>query len=67
HRIRGKPNTQNLTGSGRMRLAETHAEIARSDWREALHVAFDLGLSNLFNVEWLIEKAERGEWDGLWW
>ncbi|MEM9267880.1 MAG: hypothetical protein AAGA78_02955 [Pseudomonadota bacterium] len=50
-----------------MRLAETHAEIARSDWREALHVAFDLGLSNLFNVEWLIEKAERGEWDGLWW
>ena len=50
-----------------MRLAEAHTEITKADWREALHVAFGLGLSNLFNVEWLIENAERGEWDGLWW
>ena len=50
-----------------MKLAYVQAERIETDWRAALHVAFDLGLPSLFNVEWLIDKAERGEWSGLWW
>ena len=50
-----------------MRLAYVQAERIKTDWREALHVAFDLGLPSHFNIEWLIDKAERGEWGGVWW
>lgn len=50
-----------------MKLAYAQAETTRADWRETLHFACDLGLPNLFNIEWLIETAERGEWSGLWW
>ena len=50
-----------------MKLACAQAEETGSDWREALHVAFELGLPSLFNIECLIDKAERGEWGGLWW
>ena len=67
HRIWGKPTTQNSQGSGLMKLAYAQAESTGSDWRETLHVGFDLGLPSLFNIEWLIDKAERGEWGGLWW
>ena len=50
-----------------MNFAYAQAENTGTDWREALHFAFDLGLPNLFNIEWLIEGAERGEWGGLRW
>ena len=50
-----------------MKFAYAQAENAGSDWRETLYVQFELGLPNLFNIEWLIDKAERGEWSGLWW
>lgn len=50
-----------------MKLAYANAEDTGSDWRETLHVAVDLALPNLFNIEWLIDKTERGEWGGLWW
>ncbi|MGR3513565.1 MAG: hypothetical protein ACU0GG_12455 [Paracoccaceae bacterium] len=49
-----------------MQLAYAHSEVRGTEWREPLHVAFDLGLPSLFNIEWLIDKAERGEWSGLW-
>ena len=50
-----------------MKRAYAQAETNEADWREALHVAFGLGLPGLFNIEWLIDKAERGEWGGVWW
>ena len=50
-----------------MKLAYLRAENTEADWREALLIAFDLGLPSLFNTEWLIDTAERGEWGGLWW
>lgn len=50
-----------------MKLAYEQAENAGTDWREALATGFDLGLPSLFNIEWLIDRAERGEWSGLWW
>ena len=43
------------------------AEIDANDWREVLLVAFEMGLPSLFNLECLIDKAERGAWGGLWW
>ena len=50
-----------------MKLAYAQPENTVTDWREALHIAFDLGLPSFFNIEWVIDKAERGEWSGLWW
>ena len=50
-----------------MKLVCGHVENLDSDWREALATSFDLGLTHLFSIEWLIDKAERGEWSGLWW
>lgn len=38
-----------------------------SDWRDALRDGFDPGISGLFNIEWLIDRAERGDWSGSWW
>lgn len=50
-----------------MTLAYEQAEHAGTHWREALAIGFDLGLPDLFNTEWLIDRTERGEWSGLWW
>ena len=50
-----------------MKRACDHAEMIGSNWLETLAVGFDLGLPSLFNIEWLIDRAERGEWGGLWW
>ena len=50
-----------------MKLAHGLTENPRPDWRETLQLAFGLGLPGLFNIEWLIDNAERGEWNGLWW
>ena len=59
--------TPNLGGRGPMRFAYEQAEIESTGGHEALIIGFDLGLPSLFNVEWLIDMAERGEWSGLWW
>lgn len=50
-----------------MKLAYVQAENAGTDWHEALAISFDFCLPSLFNIEWLIDRAERGEWSGLWW
>lgn len=50
-----------------MKLAHAKVENTGTNWREMLHVVFDLGLPSLFDIEWLIDNAERGEWGGLWW
>lgn len=50
-----------------MKLAYAQAENTASDWREAVLAALDLSRPSLFNIEWLIDKAEKGEWSGLWW
>lgn len=50
-----------------MRPAYAKVETAGPQWREALHLALDLGQPSFFKIEWLIDKAERGEWGGLWW
>ncbi|WP_160314416.1 hypothetical protein [Candidatus Rhodobacter oscarellae] len=50
-----------------MTLVYTHADRAVFDWQETLAVASDLGLPRIFSLEWLIDKAERQEWSGLWW
>lgn len=43
------------------------ADAKETDWREILDVATGLGLPLDFNLEWLVDQAERGEWSGLWW
>lgn len=48
-----------------MKPADVRAENTGSDWHEALFVATDLGLPSLFDIEWLLQKAECGEWSGL--
>ncbi len=50
-----------------MKRAYAQAEHTGEDWPETLKAALDLGLPDLFNIEWLIQNAERGEWRGLWW
>ena len=50
-----------------MKLVCEHSRIIGPDWYEALAVGFDLDLPGLFNLEWLIDRAEHGEWSGPWW
>ena len=50
-----------------MHRADAQAHSTRLVWRENLHLVVDLGLPTAFNLEWLIDRAERGEWSGLWW
>lgn len=63
----GKPNTQNPERSWLMEPIYGQAENTGSNWREALAVAFDLGMPSIFNIEWLVDKAERGDWGRQWW
>ena len=44
-----------------MKFAYELAENTGSDWRETLHVGFTMGLPSLFDIEWLIDKAECDE------
>ncbi|WP_160314560.1 hypothetical protein [Candidatus Rhodobacter oscarellae] len=44
-----------------MKPANEQAEKAGTDWREALAIGFDFGHPSLFNFEWLIDRADRGE------
>ena len=39
----------------------------KNDLIETLINAFDLGFYSPMDFEWLIDKAEAGEWGGLWW
>lgn len=42
-------------------------DITKHHWFETLLSAFDSGVPDPLNVEWLIDRAEAGEWRGLWW
>ncbi|MEL6414078.1 MAG: hypothetical protein AAGK79_16375 [Pseudomonadota bacterium] len=50
-----------------MQITNEDAGLRRHDLDEVLFAAVSLGLPIFFNVEWLIDKAERGEWSGIWW
>ena len=50
-----------------MQIAQDRNRLCRSDASEALFTTVSLGVPNIFNIEWLIDKAERSEWGGLWW
>ena len=50
-----------------MRIAHKAAAPRRGDFHETLLTALSLGVPQGFNIEWLIDKAERAEWVGLWW
>lgn len=50
-----------------MKLACEYVAYSGSDWREALAAGLDIGLPGFVSLEWLIDKAERGEWSGSWW
>ena len=50
-----------------MKVAYAQADTTVAYWRDTFHVAFDVGLPSVLSLEWLIDKAERGEWGGLWW
>ena len=41
-----------------------HMERTENHWLEILLSAFDLGLSDPLNVDWLLDRAETGEWSG---
>lgn len=49
-----------------MKHTYAQAETPVSNWCETLCVALDFAFPNLFNIEWLIDKAERGDWGGPW-
>ena len=49
-----------------MKLAYEQAEETDHSWCEVLANAVDLGLPGLFNVEWLINRANRSESGKLW-
>ena len=49
-----------------MEFTCVRAEVTANEWREVLLVAFELGLPGLFSLEWMIDRAETGEWRGLW-
>lgn len=44
-----------------MEPASTHADTPEIDWREILFVTFDLGVPSIFDLEWIIDQAERHE------
>ncbi len=48
-----------------MQHAYLQNEKFRSYRLEVLTIAFELGLPNLMNIEWLFERAEFGEHCGL--
>lgn len=50
-----------------MRFVNMHVNSNKDHWIETLANAFDMGFCEPLNLEWLIDKAETGEWGGLWW
>ncbi len=50
-----------------MQIAQDSRRLRRSEATEMLFTAVSFGVPQIFNVEWLIDKVERGEWSGLWW
>lgn len=50
-----------------MHRTEAQTYSTGLEWRETLQLAVELSLPAPFNLEWLIDRAERGEWSGLWW
>lgn len=50
-----------------MQQADAQAHDTRLDWHDSLRLTRELGLPSQFNFEWLIDRAERGEWSGRWW
>lgn len=66
HQTRGQPQTQNPEGSGLMNFANELDDRIKTDWHAALAVGFDLGLPGVFNVEWVIDRADYGAWHGKW-
>lgn len=36
------------------------------DWREALLMAFDLGLPRQLNFEWVLDRIENEDWSRSW-
>ncbi|WP_299555358.1 hypothetical protein [uncultured Tateyamaria sp.] len=50
-----------------MQLAQNDLALRQEIMDETLFTAVSFGLPHMFNIEWLIDKAERGEWSGLWW
>ncbi|MFL4469059.1 hypothetical protein ACERZ8_03955 [Tateyamaria armeniaca] len=50
-----------------MQFANDDAALCRHELNETLYAAVSMCLPQLFNLEWLIDRAEHGEWSGLWW
>lgn len=50
-----------------MQFAYERPDATGSDWREALVSIISFRTWNVMNIDRLIDKAERGEWSGLWW
>ncbi len=50
-----------------MRPAHENMALCQHELDDLLYTAFSWGLPQAFNIEWLIDKAELGEWGGLWW
>ncbi len=50
-----------------MNLASARSECIADTYRETLTLAFEFGFPPLFSVEWMIDRAELGEWSGIWW
>lgn len=48
-----------------MKLVYEDARPDRLDWRELF--GLELDVPHCLSVEWLLDRAEQGEWSGLWW
>lgn len=50
-----------------MRCAIEEPNPCHSDLQDLLHATAVIGLSSIFNIERIIDEAERGDLLGLWW
>ncbi|MEM6759137.1 MAG: hypothetical protein AAF601_06620 [Pseudomonadota bacterium] len=50
-----------------MNRAYETARQTQEDWQDVLLAGIGLGLPSVFNLDRLIDQAERGTWSGLWW
>jgi hypothetical protein len=66
-RFSSKPKAKVFVSDHAYGVCQMHTDSTKYHWIEMLICAFDLGISDTLNIEWLIDKAEAGEWSDLWW
>lgn len=50
-----------------MNFVRNQVALARQDIQDALFNQLTMASPSMFNIEWLVDRAERGAWSGVWW